>query len=308
MMEDIKKIIEQERKFVPGHATCSGCGIPIVVRNVLRGTKNPIIAAAATGCLEVTSTTYPNNAWNIPFVHSCFGNSHSTMAGVETAFRALKKKGKVTKDIKFVAFAGDGGTYDIGLQSLSGTLERNHNVVLVCYNNQAYMNTGNQRSSATEFGAETSTTPVGAVKKGKDLFRKDLTKIVAAHNIPYIGQSAVHNFRDIIQKAEKAFNADGPAFLNIYSPCTLMWKIPTDMTVEITKLAADTCFWPLYEIENGKYKLNYKPAQKKPLEDFLKPQGRFKHLLAPENKQILEKLKQKVDRDWEELLRLCGEK
>ncbi len=295
----------QKKKLVPGHRSCAGCGFPQIVRAILASTDKPIVVACATGCLEVTSTIYPFSSWNIPFIHSAFENSAATIAGVESAFMALKKKGKIKDDIKFVAFGGDGGTSDIGLQSLSGALERGHNFLYVQYDNEAYANTGVQRSSATPYGASTTTSPAGKVHQGKEEFRKDITKIVIAHNIPYAAQASVSNLIDLTNKAEKAFNVDGPAFINVLQPCTLGWRYPMDKTIEIAKLAVETRFWPLYEVENGKYKLSYKPSKEVPVIEFIKTQGRFKHLLKPENKVIIDKIQENVDSEWEKLVKLC---
>lgn len=305
---NIKEFSDMESNFAPGHGSCSGCGFPMIVRTVLKAAGRNTIAAVATGCLEVTSTQYPRSSWKIPCIHSLFENSAATIAGAESAYKALKKKGKVKENLNFVVFAGDGGTYDIGLQSLSGMLERGHRIVFVLYDNEAYMNTGNQRSSGTPYSANTTTTPVGKVVKGNMLFRKDIVRIAAAHNVPYVAQAAVHNWQDLFEKAKKAFNADGPAFLNVFSPCQLNWGTQTDMAIDISKLAVNTNFWPLFEIENGKYKLSYKPSTAVPLEDFLKHQKRFKHLLLPENKEHLETLRKKVNEEWEKVLEQCGEK
>jgi len=185
-----KELVNKPQKLASGHRTCAGCGIPPIVRTVLSSTDDPIVASCATGCLEVTTTIYPFTSWKIPFIHSAFENSAATMAGVETAYNALKKRGKVNKEIKFIAFGGDGGTYDIGLQSLSGALERGHNFTYVLYDNEAYMNTGVQRSSATPRGASTTTSPAGKVHQGKEEWRKDLAKIIVAHNIEYVAQAS----------------------------------------------------------------------------------------------------------------------
>jgi len=295
----------KQRKLVPGHRSCSGCGFPQIVRAVLASTDKPIIASCATGCLEVTTTIYPFSSWNIPFIHSAFENSAATISGVEAAFRALKKKGKIKDDIKFVAFGGDGGTYDIGLQSLSGALERGHDFLYVCYDNNAYMNTGIQRSSATPFGASTTTSPAGKVIQGKEEFRKDFSKVCVAHNIPYVAQASVSNLIDLTNKAEKAFSIKGPKVLLVLQPCTLGWKYPPEKTVEIARLAVDTKFWPLYEGVDGKYKLTYKPSKEVPVLEYIKTQGRFKHLLKPENKHIVEKIQAHVDSEWKKLVKLC---
>ncbi len=182
-------------------------------------------------------------------------------------------------------------------------LERGHDVVFVQYDNGAYENTGVQRSGATNFSAATSTTPVGSKHKGKEQFRKDIMKIVLAHNIPYVAQASLSNLVDLSEKAAKAFKVKGPAFINVLQPCTLGWKFPTNITVEVASKAVDSCFWPLYEVENGKYKLNYKPSKKIPVLDYIKLQGRYKHLLK--EKEILIKLQKHVDSEWEKLLKLC---
>jgi len=295
-----------ESHFAPGHNSCSGCGFPMIVRNVLKAAGKQTVACVATGCLEVTSTTWPQSSWKIPCIHNTFENAAATISGVEAAYNALKSKGKMRKEIKFVAFGGDGGTYDIGLQSLSGMLERRHKVVYVLYDNGAYMNTGNQRSSATPYGAATTTTPVGKVLKGKDIFRKNMTKIIAAHDIPYVAQAAMHSWADLHEKAKKAFAADGPAFLNVFSPCPFSWKLPTNFAVEISKRAVNSNFWPLFEIEKGVWKLNYQPANPMPVEKFLEPQGRFKHLFRQENKHIISEIQEHVDSEWKKLVRQCS--
>jgi len=296
--------LEKNKKLIAGHRSCSGCGFPQIVRAILASTDKPIVASCATGCLEVTTTIYPFSSWDIPFIHSAFENSASTISGVESAFRALKKKGKITEDVKFVAFGGDGGTYDIGLQSLSGALERGHDFLYVCYDNEAYMNTGIQRSSATPLGASTTTAPAGKVHKGKEEFRKDFAKVCVAHNIPYVAQASVSNLIDLTAKAEKAFSIKGPKVLLVLQPCTLGWRYPSDKTIEIAKLAVESKFWPLYEVENGKYKLTYKPSKEVPVIEFIKTQGRFKHLLKPENKMIVDKIQENVNSEWEKLVKL----
>jgi len=295
---NIPEIVAKKERFVSGHRACAGCGFPQIVRAVLAGTDKQVVVANATGCLEVVSTIYPYSAWKVPYIHSAFENVAATISGVEAAAKALKKK-----DIKFLAFGGDGGTTDIGLQSLSGALERRHNIVYVQYDNEAYQNTGVQRSGATPYGAATTTTPVGKVHKGKELFKKDIMKIVIAHDIPYVAQASLSNLEDLSEKARKAFEVEGPAFINVLQPCTLGWKFPMSMAVEIAKKAVDSCFWPLYEVEKGKYKLNYRPNKKIPVLDFIKLQGRYKHALK--NKAILDKLQKHVDDKWEELLGLC---
>ena len=304
-MANIKELSKLPERLGPGHRLCAGCGASIVVRQVLMGAgDSAVVAGCATGCLEVATTIYPYTAWNIPFIHNAFENSAATISGVETAYKALKKQGKIKKDIKFVAFGGDGGTYDIGLQSLSGALERGHNFVYVCYDNGAYMNTGIQRSGATPTGASTTTAPAGKVSFGKPQIRKDLTAIVAAHRIPYVAQCSISNWNDLVTKSQKAFAAEGPAFLNVLALCHRGWRYPQENGVAIAKLAVETCFWPLYEIENGKkYKINYKPKEKKPITEWLKSQGRFKHLFKPGNENIIKSIQEDIDAEWEYLIK-----
>lgn len=299
---NLKSLAESQEVLTGGHRLCAGCGASIVIRQIMAASPEPVVVSCATGCLEVATTIYPFTAWKSPFIHSAFENSAATISGAEAAYRSLKRQGKLDKEMKFIGLGGDGGTYDIGLQALSGAMERRHNMVYVCYNNEGYMNTGIQRSSATPRGASTSTSPAGRVIPGKPMVRKDLTGIIAAHNVAYAAQAAAHNWRDLTRKARRAFEVDGPAFLNVLAPCPRGWRYPMEDTVQMCRLAADTCFWPLYEVDDGQWKVNYKPKEKKPLTDFLKPQGRFRHLFRPGNEHILEEMQAEIDRSWERLL------
>ncbi len=289
-----------------GHAACPGCAGPVILRQALLAAQQDgacVVGSIATGCMEVCTTIYPNSAWRVPMVHSAFENSAATISGVETAYRALKKQGKLDRDIRFIAFGGDGGTYDIGLQSLSGALERGHNFTYICYDNEAYMNTGIQRSSATPRGAFTTTAPAGTMSAGKTQPKKDLTAIVAAHGVPYTAQASPHRARDLMQKVQKAVGTEGPCFLNIISPCPRGWRYKPEDTIKLAKLAVDTCLWPLYEVEDGRLKVNVKPRNKKPIREWLESQGRFRHLFSPKNEHLIEQIQQDVDRKWEQLLR-----
>lgn len=299
----LKELSKKEDLFTHGHRMCAGCGAPTIVKMVFLASDYPIIASNATGCLEVSSCISEYTAWKIPWIHSAFENSAATISGVETMYRALKKKGKIREEIKFIAFGGDGGTYDIGLQSLSGAMERGHDMLYICYDNGAYMNTGIQRSSATPRGADTTTSPVGSVIQGKTQRRKDLTRIMAAHNIPYAAQASPSHWLDLMKKVRKALEINGPTFLNIISPCNRGWRSRTDDAIALSRLSVETCYWPLYEIENGVTRLTFKPKEKKPLVEFLKPQGRFKHLFAPKNESLLKQLDADVDAEWQRLLR-----
>ncbi len=308
---------EFTKNFASGHSACAGCGFPAIVRTILGEASTPVVISNATGCLEVVSTLFPYSAWKVPYIHSAFENAAATISGVERAYKALLKKNinmhrgvetrliaSLPKKIKFVVFGGDGGTYDIGLQSLSGALERGHNFLYVCYDNGGYMNTGNQRSSATPFGASTETTPVGKESFGKMEMRKNLMEIVNAHRIPYLAQANVAYMADLKMKARKALAVDGPSFLVVFSPCTNNWKFPTSQYVNVAKLATETNFWPLYEIENGEYKINWEPKTLKPVAEFLKTQGRFKHLFSEKNKPILEKIQKIANEEFARLSHL----
>ena len=296
---NMKELMYKESLLASGHRLCPGCGAAIVAKMTLAVSGENTVVANATGCLEVSTTIFPYTSWKVPYIHNAFENAAATISGVVSAYESLKKQGKINKELKFVAFGGDGGTYDIGLQSLSGALERGHKFVYILYDNEAYMNTGIQRSSATPLGAATTTTPVGEIKKGKEQNRKDIVEIIAAHNIPYVAQASIAYFADFFKKLEKAFNVDGPAFINVISPCPLGWGFDSSLTVEMARLAVETNFWPLYEVENGKYVLNYEPKNRLPITEWIKHQARFKHLLLPENKEILEKLQNYVDWHFE---------
>jgi len=306
-MVNLKEIGNKKIRLAPGHRLCPGCGAPIIAKLAMLATDYDIVVADATGCLEVSTTIYPYTAWRVPWIHNAFENAAATMSGVETAYRVLKKKGKIKKDIKFIVFGGDGGTYDIGLQSLSGAVERGHDFLYICYDNEAYMNTGIQRSSATPFGASTTTDPAGRVRPGKQEFRKDLTAIMAAHHLPYVAQASLHNINDFLRKVKTALETKGPTFINVLSPCPLGWKFDPSKTIEISKIAVETCFWPLYEVKNDEWILNYDPGEnKKPIIEWIKMQGRYKHLLKPENKWVIEKAQEEIDKRWQWLKKRCG--
>ncbi len=308
-MANLKQLSHREVRLTGGHRLCPGCGEPIAVRQVLMSTENPVLVANATGCLEVSTTIFPFSAWNVPWVHIAFENAAAAISGVEAMYKSLKAQGKIDADAdyKFVAFGGDGGTYDIGIQALSGAAERGHDFLYVCLNNEAYMNTGVQRSSATPQGAHTTTSPAGEVLPGKKQNRKDLTEIMVAHDIPYVAQTIPGRWMDITRKAEKAFSIPGPKFMNVLTPCPLGWGHEGGLTPEISQLAADTCMWPLYEVEYGVYKITYKPKEKKPIEDFLKPQARFRHLFkGEEGEAIRASIQEWVDWKWEQLLNKAG--
>ncbi len=302
MAYNLKEVSLKPERLTGGHRMCAGCGAPVVVRGVLRALKeeDKAVITSATGCLEVSTFTYPYTAWEDSFLHSAFENAGANAAGVEAAYRNLKKTGKIDDTYKFIAFGGDGGTYDIGLQSLSGAMERGHDMVYVAYDNGAYMNTGIQRSSATPRYADTTTSPAGKAVPGKQQARKELTKVMVAHNLPYVAQTApFKNFKDLHEKAEKAIYTPGAAFLNVLAPCPRGWRYDTPKLMEIIELAVDSCFWPLYEVVDGKYSITYEPKNKRPITDWIEAQGRFKHILK--NEEAVKTIQADVDRQWEEL-------
>ena len=308
MTYNFKETMNKKERLAPGHRMWAGCGGTIAVRNVLRGLheEDQAVICNATCCLEVSTFMYPYTAWEDSFIHTAFACAGATLSGVESAYKVLKKKGKVDENYKFIAFGGDGGTYDIGLQSLSGAMERNHDLVYVCYDNGAYMNTGIQRSSATPMFADTTTTPVGSKSNGKPQNRKDLASIIADHDVPYVAQTTfIKNFKDLHTKAEKAIYTPGAAFLNVMAPCPRGWRYPADKIMDVCKAAVETCYWPLFEVIEGEWILNYEPKKKLPIEEFLSMQGRFKHLFKPENEYLIEEFQKEVDRRWEALLKRC---
>ena len=307
MAVNLKQLTQNEDLLAGGHRACAGCTGSNILRQIMLTAGADTVVGGATGCMEVITTIFPYTAWKTSFIHSAFENCAATISGVETAFRALKKCGELPvprEKMNFIAFGGDGGTYDIGLQSLSGAMERGHNMLYVCYDNEAYMNTGIQRSSATPLGAHTSTAPAGSVKQGKEQNRKDLTKILVAHNIPYVAQTTPYHWKDLATKVEKALACDGPAFLNILMPCTVGWHFDPALGMEMAKEAVENNFWPLFEVENGVYTINHKPKDPAPVAEWMKKQGRFKHLFKPGNEHLLAASQAWVDSEWQKLLKL----
>lgn len=302
---NIRKLAQKPSRFASGHLTCAGCGIPLVVRTVLRSIEGPAVVVGATGCLEVTTTIFPYTSWECPFIHSAFENAAATASGIDAAVKFLKKTDKLEgADPAIIVFAGDGGTYDIGLQSLSGALERSHNFLYLCYDNQAYMNTGVQRSSATPLGAWTTTSEVGERELGKLVHQKNLTRIVAAHNIPYVAQASVSHLEDLSDKVEKALTFEGPKFINVLQPCSVGWKFDPAKTIEMARLAVETRFWPLYDVKRGQTKITIDVPKPESVEKFLKGQGRFEHLFEPQRQEeLLQRIQEGVDMEWERLIR-----
>jgi len=308
-MGRLKTLVRNEAGTPPlagGHSLCQGCGVPLVVRVVLDSITTPKVVINATGCLEVATTRYPTTAWNVPWLHVAFENAAAAASGVESAYRALRKQGRLADELTFVVFAGDGGTYDIGLQALSGALERGHRFVFVCYDNEAYMNTGIQRSGATPFGASTTTSPAGLESFGKAQQRKDMTAIAVAHHIPYVAQAAGSFWHDLSVKVEQAAAASGPAFLNVLSDCPLGWGHDAKLGPEVGRLAVETRFWPLYDVVDGAYRLTHDVPKPRPVAEWLRPQARFAHLFRDGGERLVAEIQRRVDDDWSSLVARCA--
>jgi pyruvate ferredoxin oxidoreductase beta subunit len=284
--------VPDEELFAPGHRACSGCGEVLAVRHILKALGKNVVISSPTGCMEVISTPYPETAWRVPWIHVAFENAAAVASGVS---RALKILGK--NNVKSVAIAGEGGTVDIGLQALSGAFERNENILYVCTDNEAYMNTGIQRSGSTPFGAWTTTTPVGKIKRGEDLPKKNMVAIMAAHGSPYVATASVAYPMDLIKKVKKAASIEGPTYIHVHCPCGPGWRIDSSKTIEVARLAVLTGMWSLYEIERGEIRATFKPPKRKPVAEYLKVQGRFRHLTDEE----IAKIQQMVDDECKRL-------
>jgi len=273
--------ISEKEFLAPGHRACAGCGATIGVRLALKVLGENTVAVSATGCLEVITTPYPETAWEIPWMHVAFENAAAVASGVEAA---LKSQGKT--DTTVVVFGGDGGTADIGLQALSGAMERGHNLIYICYDNEAYMNTGIQRSGATPFGASTTTSPHGKESFGEDRPKKNMPMIMAAHGVPYVATASISYPEDFMKKVKKAAEVEGPAYIHLQQPCTTGWGYNPAKTIELGRLAVETGSWILYEIEEGEFRVTYRPIQRKLVNEYLNAQKRFKHLTDQEKEMI----------------------
>ncbi|NLE95800.1 MAG: pyruvate synthase subunit beta [Dehalococcoidia bacterium] len=287
--------IDSNEYLAAGHTFCTGCGEALAIRLVCKAVGANAIIAMATGCDEVCTSPLPVTSWRLPWLHTLFENTGAEMSGVEAGLKAMMRKGKVAeRDIKFVAMGGDGGTSDIGLQSLSGAMERGHDFLYVCWDNEAYMNTGIQRSSATPYGASTTTAPAGKLSMGQSTQKKNLVEIFAAHGIPYVATACPSYPFDLMNKVKKGIEVKGPAYIHVHTVCPTGWRTASNQTIAVGKLATETGVFPLYEIENGQYKLNVDPPKLKPVEEYLKVQGRFRHLSPGE----IARIQEKVDKDY----------
>ena len=300
----LKKLPEEE-PLAPGHRACQGCGEILALRLIMKALGSNVVVCCATGCMEIVTSPYPQSAWRVPWLHVAFENAAAVISGVESAYKVLNRKGKINRpDTVFFAFAGDGGTADIGLQALSGALERGHNFVYACLDNEAYMNTGIQRSSSTPYGAATTTSPSGKKSIGQSTWKKNLPAIVAAHGIPYVATVSPAYPVDLMNKAKKAAMIPGPAYLHVYSTCPTGWRHPPNLAIEVARLAVQTRVFPLFEVIEGRWILTRKVPKPRPVSEYLKVQRRFAHLGEKE----IAKIQARVDAEWEALLERCGEK
>ncbi len=297
------RLVEKAEYFTSGHRACQGCAEALAVRLVMKALGRNTIVAMATGCMEIISSPLPTTAWNVPWIHVAFENASAVISGCEAGMKVLMRKGKVPeKKINFVAMGGDGATADIGMGQLSGALERGHDMIYVCFDNEAYMNTGIQRSSSTPYGASTTTSPAGKVSIGQRTQKKNLPQIAVAHNIPYVATACPSFPFDLMEKVKKAANIKGPAYVHILSVCPTGWRIPTSDSIRYGRLAVDTGVFPLYEVVDGKYRMTYEPQKLRPVGDYLKGQGRFRHL---KDKDI-EEIQRRVNQEYEKIISKCG--
>jgi pyruvate ferredoxin oxidoreductase beta subunit len=278
--------------FGPGHGACPGCGLTIATRNVLEALEGKCFVSNSTGCLEIISSQYERSAWGVPYIHSLFENAAAVAAGIELALKALKR----TDEGKIVVFAGDGATADIGVGPLSGMLDRNHDVIYICLDNEAYQNTGNQQSGLTPLGSNTTTMPAGELYPGKIGRKKDMVSIAVAHGIPYVATSSVAFYSDIRRKVKKAAEIEGAKYIQIHTPCVTGWGIDGKQTIPSAKLAFETALYPIVEYENGKLIRVRKIKERKPVEEYLKIQRRFRHLFThPKGQEIIRELQRIAD-------------
>jgi len=309
------RMLPQEELFVQGHRACQGCIPALMLRQITKAIGRELIVCNATGCMEIIASPYPFNAWSVPWIHVAFENAAAVASGVEAGIATLKRKGRYYTDyqkkITVMAVGGDGGTLDIGIQALSGAMERGHDFIYVCYDNEAYMNTGIQRSSATPLGASTTTSPAGKAVPGQTTWKKDLPAIAVAHNIPYVATACPSYPFDLMKKVKKASEVNGPAVLHIYAPCPTGWRAEANSGVKLGRLAVESGIFPLYEVENGKYSISInietmRKTSADPVRDistYLFQQGRFRHLKTRED--LVHEIQNRVRRQWTALKALA---
>jgi len=299
----VPKLITKKENFAPGHRACIGCGEALAVRLACKALGDDVIITNATGCIEIISSQLPYTSWRLPWIHTLFENTAAVASGIEAGLKAMTRKGRgLAVEAKVVAMAGDGGTSDIGLQALSGALERGHDFLFLCFDNEAYMNTGIQRSSATPYGASTTTSPAGKVSIGQFAWKKNVPAIVVAHNTPYVATACPSYPFDLMDKVKKGLETNGPAYVHILSVCPTGWRCLPELSVRIGRLAVETGIFPLYEVENGQYKLSFDFPKLRPIDDYLKSQGRFKHLSPDE----IKKIQTRVTEEYQKLKKMAA--
>ena len=278
-----KESVQHEDLFVSGHRACHGCGMALSVRHILKATGENVIVVTPTGCLETFTSPYGYSPWRVPWIHHLFENGPSIATGVAAALRAQKRD-----DTRVVGIGGDGSTFDIGFGALSGMLERGDDVLYICVDNGAYMNTGGQRSGATPLYAASSTQPAGKESVGKVEMKKNIPMIVAAHGIPYVATASVAYLMDLRKKVKKAMEFRGPRYIQVDTPCPSVWGFPSDHTLEVGRLGVQSGLIPLFEMEDGEITHVRKIKKKIPVEAYLGTQKRFKHLLGGSENEIAE--------------------
>jgi len=298
-----KRELTKEEYFAAGHRACIGCAEALAVRLASKALGHNVIISNATGCMEIVASQLPWTSWRVPWIHTLFENTAAVASGIEAGLKVLVKKGRrPDNDVRIVAIAGDGGTSDIGMQALSGALERGHNFVYLCFDNEAYMNTGIQRSSSTPFGASTTTAPAGKRSIGQITWKKNMPAIAVAHNIPYVATACPSYPFDLMEKVAKGAAVDGPAYIHILSVCPTGWRCAPELAIQIGRLATQTRIFPLYEVEDGRYKLSVKTANPKPVQEYLKLQGRFRHL----SDDTIKEIQIRVDEEYTKLMDKIG--
>lgn len=286
----------------PGHRACQGCGEVLALRQAMKALGTDVVVCSATGCMEIITSPFPQSAWRVPWIHVAFENAAAVASGVEAAYKAMNRKGIINNpNTVFVGYGGDGATADIGMQALSGALERGHNFIYFCFDNEAYMNTGIQRSSSTPYGAATTTSPAGSKSIGQTTWKKNMAAIAVAHGAPYVATASPAYPMDLMNKVKKASLVPGPAYIHIYSPCPTGWRCGIEESIEVAKLATQTKVFPLYEVIDGQYFLSRKVAKPKPITDYFKIQRRFRHLTDAD----VQKIQARVDLEYEDLLKKC---
>jgi pyruvate ferredoxin oxidoreductase beta subunit len=294
----VPRLVTTKEYFAPGHRACIGCGEALAVRHVCKALGKDVVIANATGCMEIVSSALPTTTWRVPWIHCLFENTAAVASGIESGLKALRRKGKIAdKNITVAAMGGDGATCDIGLQALSGALERGHNFIYFCFDNEAYMNTGIQRSSATPFGASTTTSPTGKKSIGQITWKKNMPAIAAAHGIPYVATACPSYPFDLFDKVKRAKEVNGPAYIHVYSVCPTGWRAAPELSVQLGRLEVETGIFPLYEIDHGRYKLSMEFSPLRPITEYTKLQGRFRHLTP----DVLQQIQDRIIKNYEEL-------